>query len=175
MQWPDRLRPDQAPVYARNEMLIPAEQTVVWQWICRAELWPRWYPNCRWLKFERGSGPDLHLDTQFRWWTFGAVVDSTVRVFNPQRSIEWDGFALLGTQVYHGWWLASAGQCTRVVTEETQTGPLPWVARWPLRSMLWLGHQLWLSRLRQVSRTGPPPLPPRATRASRRRVLRRST
>src|SRR5919199_1462774 len=117
MQWPDGLRPDQAPVYARNEMLIPAEQTVVWQWICRAELWPTWYPNCRWLEFERGSGPDLHLDTQFRWWTFGAVVYSTVRVFNPRRSIEWDGFTLFGTQVYHGWFLATAGQCTRVVTE----------------------------------------------------------
>jgi hypothetical protein len=154
MEWPAGLDPAAAPVYARNEILIPAPREVVWEWLRAAQSWPDWYPNCTWLGIESGAGPDIGPGTRFVWRTFGVVVRSRVRVFEPPRAVEWDAAALLGTRAYHGWRLEAEGEHTRVITEETQTGILPSLGRWWLRRRLFRGHQLWLERLRRVAAGG---------------------
>jgi hypothetical protein len=156
LEWPPGLDPTEAPVYARNEIIIPATPEIVWQWLRRAQLWPAWYPNCTWLGIEAGSGPDLEPGTSFVWRTFGFVVRSTVRVFEPPRAIEWDASALLGTRAYHGWRIEREGERARVITEETQAGIGPWLGRWLLSRNLRRGHQLWVTHLRRVAVSGPP-------------------
>jgi hypothetical protein len=62
----------------------------------------------------------------------------------------WRGGAA-GVDAYHGWLLEPAGNGTRVVTDETEKGPLPWVLRWYLRGALHRAHQEWLECLARAS------------------------
>jgi hypothetical protein len=53
--------------------------------------------------------------------------------------------------------LEPAGAGCRVLTEETQRGWLPMLARWYLLRMLARGHRGWLEDLRRVAESGDPP------------------
>ena len=153
MQWPEGMEPEHAAVYARNEIKIVGEQSQVWKWLCRAQLWPSWYPNCAWLKFENGAGPDLAVGTNFEWKTFGVRVRSTVRAFEPMRSLEWDA-KTTGLRAYHGWLLEPSPDGIWVISEGTQDGILPRLAGWSLGGIVHRGHQTWVENLRRVSTTG---------------------
>jgi hypothetical protein len=144
--------PEHSAVYARNEIKIDAEPAKIWKWLCRAGLWPTWYTNCAWLKFENGPGPDLGPDTTFVWKTFGVRVRSSVRVFDPMRALEWDAKAI-GLRAYHGWLLEQAVDGVWVITEETQNGPLPRLLRFYLKPTLYKNHQKWVESLRRVATT----------------------
>ncbi len=153
MQWPEGMEPDHSAVYARNEIKIEAEPAKVWKWLCRAALWPTWYTNCSWLKFENGPGPDLALNSTFVWKTVGVRVHSAVRVFEPIRRLEWDAKAV-GMRAYHGWLIEPAVEGVWVLTEESQNGPLPRLLRWYLKPALHREHQSWVESLRRVATTG---------------------
>jgi hypothetical protein len=98
----------------------------------------------------------LAADRSFEWRTFGTRVRSVVRTFEPFRELGWDARAT-GLYAYHGWMLEPAGAGCRVLTEETQRGWLPMLARWYLRRMLARGHRGWLEDLRRVAESGDPP------------------
>lgn len=153
MQWPEGMEPEHSAVHVRNEIKIAADPARVWKWLCRAGLWPTWYSNCAWLKFENGPGPDLALDTTFVWKTLGVRVRSTVRVFEPTRSLEWDGMAI-GVRAYHGWLIEPSIEGVWVLTEETQNGPVAKLLRLYLKPALLRGHQNWIESLRRVATTG---------------------
>jgi uncharacterized protein YndB with AHSA1/START domain len=162
MKWPSGMEPGRVPVHAYNEIEIAAPPERVWRWLVRAAQWPRWYGNCAELRFTDGapgesSGPDLAPGRSFEWRTFGARVRSTVVVFEPYRELGWDARSTR-LYAYHGWTLepGPGGAGCRVVTEETQRGWLPSVARWYLRPMLLRGHQGWLEDLRRVAERGDP-------------------
>jgi hypothetical protein len=156
MQWPTGLEPEHATVYARNELLIPADAERIWRWLCRAARWPEWYGNCRWIRFHDGAGPDLEQRVAFDWKTFGVRVHSRVLVHERLVELGWDATAL-GLRAYHGWIFepVDAGH-TRVITEETQVGPLPMIGRWFLRRGLLREHQNWLEGLSRMAQTGDP-------------------
>jgi polyketide cyclase/dehydrase/lipid transport protein len=153
MQWPEGMEPEKSAVHARNEIKISATPDRVWKWLCRAGLWPTWYTNCAWLKFDNGSGPDLALNSAFTWKTFRVRVHSKVLVFEPPRLIEWEASAI-GVRAYHGWLIEPAVDGSWVVTEETQNGPLAKLLGWYLRPVLARGHQNWVESLRRVATTG---------------------
>jgi hypothetical protein len=150
------MEPEHTPVHARNEIVTAAPPRQVWKWLCRAERWPQWYSNCSWLKFPDNDGPDLKQDTHFVWRTFGAKVRSQVLVFDPMRQIGWDAFAI-GLKAYHGWIIEPLenGGC-RIVTEETQKGPVVSAGRWYLRRALLREHQNWLESLSTAAVKGSP-------------------
>lgn len=150
MRWPTGMAPHEAPVYARNEIVIPQAPAAVWRRLQHAAAWPSWYRNCMWLRFAPGDGPDLALGARFTWRTFGVVVRSTVVVYRPYESLEWEAIAP-GLIAYHGWHLSAEPGGTRVVTEETQRGLLPLVVPGALRLMLMAGHELWVRGLRHMS------------------------
>jgi hypothetical protein len=156
MHWPEGMDPDHAIVSAHNELIIPAPPTPIWNWLCHAVSWPRWYSNCGWVRFREGDGPDLVAGAAFVWKTFGVRVRSKVIVFDPEREIGWDATAF-GLQAYHGWQFEVIDQGhTRVVTEETQRGPLTAIGRWYLRRGLLREHQNWLESLSRMARSGDP-------------------
>jgi hypothetical protein len=156
MRWPAGFEPKDATVHAHNQIITAASPEHVWRWLCRAAAWPQWYSNCTWLKFPDHDGPDLKQGTRFVWKTFGATVRSKVLVFEPFREIGWDAFAI-GLKAYHGWIIEPLdnGGC-RIITEETQKGPLVTVGRWYLRRALLREHQNWLESLSRSALTGPP-------------------
>jgi hypothetical protein len=122
------MEPKDATVHAHNEIETAASPAQVWRLLCHAAAWPQWYSNCAWLRFPDNDGPDLKRHTRFVWKTFGARVRSKVLVFEPFREIGWDAFTT-GLKAYHGWIIEplADGGC-RVITEETQRGPLVRVA-----------------------------------------------
>lgn len=155
--WPPGLAPGAAYVHAHNEMVIPAPAELCFAWLRRGGLWPTWYANCGWFRFDSAAGPDLELGTSFTWQTFHAPVHSTVRRVEPPRHLEWDATAFGIRAAYHAWLLVPQGDRCLVITEETQVGLLPFLFRWYLKGMLQRGHQTWLEGLRTVTANGQPP------------------
>jgi hypothetical protein len=149
------MEPERASVHARNELIIPADCGRIWRWICRASQWPEWYDNCAWVRFRAGAGPDLAANTSFVWKTFGVRVRSAVIVFEPDMEIGWSATAF-GLTAYHGWTLELARDGCRVVTEESQHGPLSAMGRWYMRRALLREHQNWLESLRAMAMAGEP-------------------
>lgn len=155
MRWPEGMEPERATVHARNEIFIAAEPVRVWRWLRRARRWPEWYSNCSWIRFRDGAGPDLHQGTAFVFKIFGVRVRCVVTTFEPFREIGWDATAF-GLNGYHGWELSAVDNGSRVVTEETQTGPLTRAGRWYLRRALLREHQIWLESLGHMAMSGEP-------------------
>ncbi|MFJ5265613.1 SRPBCC family protein [Streptomyces sp. NPDC088387] len=143
--WPDGMAPNQAHVHARNELTIAADPAAIWALLVNATAWPSFYPNARHVQVLDGS--ELAEGTRFRWTTFNIRATSTVKVFRPDHELAWEG-VVLGTRAHHRWQLTqNPDGTTTVVTEETQRGPLPFLAsRW-VRAGLLRWHQRWLEGL----------------------------
>lgn len=156
MRWPTGMEPEHSTVYARNELVIPAAPDRIWRWLCRAARWPEWYGNCGWIRLGDDDSPDLGPGSQFVWKTFGVRVRSKVIIYDRSVELGWDATAF-GLRAYHGWLfeVVDAGH-TRVITEETQVGPLTRVGRWYLRRGLLNEHQNWLEGLSRMAQTGDP-------------------
>ena len=152
--WPDGFAPEACLLHARNELSIAASAERVWDVLVRAAEWPSWYANCRRLRFEDGSGPDLEADTRFTWTTFGARVASTVVEFEPPFRLAWSASAL-GSRGHHAWLLIPTRDGCRVVTEETQKGWGIRIIRVPLRRGLLRQHQIWLEGLSSLAARRP--------------------
>jgi hypothetical protein len=154
MRWPSGMEPEDSLVHAHNTIVTTASPEHCWKWLCRASLWPQWYRNCAWIKFPESDGPELRQNTHFVWKTFGATVRSTVLIFEPVHEIGWNAFAI-GLKAYHGWIIEPLGNggC-RIITEETQNGPLAWIGRWFLRGALLREHQNWLESLSKIAIKG---------------------
>ena len=94
MKWPPGFEPDNSSVFAHNEIAIAAPPERVWRWLIRAANWPQWYSNSANVTFLSGASPDLALDTEFRWKTFGAMVTSRVIVFDAPHELGWNNQTL---------------------------------------------------------------------------------
>jgi hypothetical protein len=132
-------------VYTRNELLVAAPPARVWARLVEAPAWPGWYPGARDVVLADGAdrlGPGAAFD----WTTLGVRVRCRVDLWRPHAALGWSGRAL-GSTGHHRWLLTPEGGGTRVVTEETQAGPVPAVGRWWLRRSLLRWHQLWLAGL----------------------------
>jgi hypothetical protein len=147
-RWPDDLRPEGAPVYARNELAIAAPAEAVWAHLVAAESWPSFYANAKDVTIAGDAGPDLALGTVFRWKTFGVRVETRVEVCEPCTALAWRGDQRIG-RGFHTWLLAPTPTGCVVVTEEVQRGIVPSAARWYLRRGLRRWHQKWLEGLAQ--------------------------
>lgn len=155
IRWPAGFEPSSCPVHTVNELTIDAPIEAAWAWLVRAGRWSEWYSNCKRLRFESGSGPDLALATRFTWVTFGVRVDTTVREFEPPQRLAWEGRGL-GARGYHAWLLRPTGRGCHVVTEEVQAGLAPSLARVGIRRGLLHYHQRWLEGLARRAEGGPP-------------------
>jgi uncharacterized protein YndB with AHSA1/START domain len=153
VRFPPEFSPLRCPVHSYNEIVAPVAPEKVWAALIRAEQWPTWYPHCKRLKFESGSGPDLALGTRFSWSTLGVRVTTTVEEFEPPHRLAWRG-AGAGSAGYHGWVIAPRADGTLVVTEESQHGLVSSLGRFFLRRALLHVHQIWLERLVAVAGGG---------------------
>jgi hypothetical protein len=153
MKWPEDMAPQRSPVYARNEIVIPAEPERVWSWLVHAKQWPEWYANCDWVHL---STEELEPTSEFAWKTFGVALHSRVIVFEPGVAIEWDARGPAGIRAYHGWRIDYDGHESHVVTEETQAGLPISLGRWFLRGRLLRGHQIWVESLKKVAMSEQP-------------------
>ncbi len=154
--WPEYYAPQNSAVHVRNALTMDAPPENVWAWLVRALLWPEWYVNSADVRFLEGTAPDLKLNTQFRWRTFGVTISSTVLEYVPGERIAWDAHGP-GFDGYHAWLLQRAGRGCHVLTEETQHGWLARLNRLFLPHRMSKYHQIWLESLAARARSGLPP------------------
>jgi uncharacterized protein YndB with AHSA1/START domain len=157
IRWPDRFRPDRAPVHVRNEIDIPAPPARVWPWLARASLWPTWYSNSSQVQII-GGGTDLALGTEFRWRTFSASLESRVEECVPPERLAWSARGT-GVDVYHAWLITATPGGSHVLTEESQYGVLARLDHLLRPRRMEAGHDSWLRGLRERATGGPPPSP----------------
>ncbi len=147
------MRPEDASVYCWNELTIAAPPGKVWSVLIRAADWPSYYANSSDVRFEDGEGPDLQEGTVWTWRTFGVKLRTRVTVFEPNRCLAWKADQPIA-RAFHAWVLEPGedGTC-RLITEETQRGIVPWLARSRLRRGLKKQHQRWLEGIAERSTT----------------------
>lgn len=155
IDWPERFRPDRAPVHVRNEIDIPSSRESVWAWLVRAPLWPSWYPNSSAVAVD-GGRPELGPGTRFRWRTFGVMLTSKVDQFDPPQRLSWTGRAI-GVDVYHAWLFSATATGCHVLTEESQYGVLARLDHALRPRRMESLHQVWLESLRDRAVLGSPP------------------
>jgi hypothetical protein len=153
-EWPRGSEPGRCPVYVHNEITTAAPPAHVWAWLVRADLWPSWFEGASKVRFANG-GPLLEVGTRVSWRMLGANIAVQVKRCEPGRQLDWEGGAV-GVHAYHGWLLEPSGSGTRVVTDETERGPLPFALRWYLRGALHRAHQAWIEALAAAAEKGPP-------------------
>jgi hypothetical protein len=152
IHWPTGFSPNDADLFAHNEIFIKAPVSTVWQRLVEAQKWPEWYPNSQGVQILNDPSGVLKADSKFDWNTFGLHITSTIHEFVPSSRLGWFG---KGTGVdavfYHTWLLVPAADGCQVITEEVAKGPGAVAFRKSDPNAMHRGHDLWLNGLKLVS------------------------
>jgi uncharacterized protein YndB with AHSA1/START domain len=159
-QWPQEEQPKGAQVFVHNERIVPAPPERVWNLLVAAQGWSKFYANAHFVELADPRQHQLRRGSVFRWVTFGFPLTSEVHPCKRPLLIGWRWWGRWwgrGIHGYHIWLLEPHERGTRVVTEETNRGVLPGLARPVWRPMMSLGHNYWLRQLaRRASRPAGP-------------------
>jgi hypothetical protein len=150
IHWPDGFHPEQADLFAHNEIVVHASCEKIFANLADASAWPQWYPNSHNVTLLNSSDGRLHGGTQFLWDTFGVHIESRVHEFIPNSRIGWFGDGT-GMKAYHTFLLLKTDDGCHIVTEEVVKGPGAVEFRQTQPSAMHDGHDLWLSTLKKRS------------------------
>jgi uncharacterized protein YndB with AHSA1/START domain len=150
IHWPDGFHPEQADLFAHNEIVVHASCEKVFSNIAYAQVWPLWYPNSQNVTLLNSPDGKLHGGTRFSWDTFGVHIDSRVHEFVPNSRIGWFGDGP-GMNAYHTFILLKTDGGCHIVTEEVVKGPGAVEFRNKQPEAMHEGHDLWLNTLKQRS------------------------
>jgi hypothetical protein len=150
IHWPDGFHPEQADLFAHNEIVVYTSCEKVFANLIDAPVWPSWYPNSHTVKLLNSPDGKLHEGTQFSWDTFGVHIESQVHEFVPNSRLGWFGNGT-GMNAYHTFLLIRTNEGCHIVTEEVVKGPGAVEFRQKQPNAMHEGHDLWLSTLKQHS------------------------
>jgi len=152
ISFPEKYKPSKSAVFVRNEISINARKEDIWFWLTNATTWPEWYPNASNVKILDQKDNYLSDGSQFKWRTFNTNIESKVVEFKPCHRLAWvaKGYGLLA---YHAWLIIPTVDGYKVITEETQQGWLPTIAKWFIKKGLKKQHQIWLEGLKEKAET----------------------
>lgn len=122
---------ENAPITARGEVDVGADQQTVWELLSDVEGWPRWSRDVAWAKLK---GP-LLPGTEFEWKAGPSTITSQLVTVDPPSTLAWTG-STMGIRAVHAWHVERRGDRTYVITEESWDGLLPRLLRGPLRRRL---------------------------------------
>jgi hypothetical protein len=148
VHWPDGFHPEQANLFAHNEIVVHASCEKVFATIADAQEWPSWYSNSHNVRVLNSSDGKLHKGARFSWDTFGLHIESRVHEFVPGSRIGWFGDGT-GLNAYHTFLLLKTDDGCHIVTEEVAKGPGAIDLRQKQPNAMHEGHDLWLSTLKQ--------------------------
>ncbi|MBE2272331.1 MAG: SRPBCC family protein [Anaerolinea sp.] len=120
-----------APVTARDSILIHAPLERVWALQANIEQWTQWQPNISRAVLEG----ELKAGSVFRWKAQGLAITSTLQVVDPCRQIGWTGVSL-GMKAIHLWHFEATPEGTRVTVEESLSGWFTRLLAWFDRTFL---------------------------------------
>jgi uncharacterized protein YndB with AHSA1/START domain len=138
----------QAPLVARNEIIIQTPPEEVWKILTDIDNWNKWQPGVVRAKL---NGP-LATHSVFHWKSGGLKITSTLQVVEPNRQIGWTGKAL-GTKARHLWVLKPYKNGTQVMTEESMDGWLAGIIKLVRPGFLEDSLKKTLKNLREKSET----------------------
>jgi uncharacterized protein YndB with AHSA1/START domain len=150
IHWPNGFHPEQADLFAHNEVVVHASCEKVFANIVDAQAWPEWYPNSHNVRLLNSPDGKLHEGTRFSWDTFGVHIESRVHEFVTNSRIGWFGDGT-GMNAYHTFLLLKTDEGCHIVTEEVVKGPGAVEFRKKQPSAMHEGHDLWLNTLKQRS------------------------
>jgi uncharacterized protein YndB with AHSA1/START domain len=150
IHWPDGFHPEQADLFAHNEIVVHASCEKVFANIVDAHVWPSWYPNSHNVKVLNSPDGKLHEGRRFSWDTFGVHIESRVHELVPNSRIGWFGDGT-GMNAYYTFLLLKKDEGCHIVTEEVVKGPGAVEFREKQPDAMHEGHDLWLSTLKQRS------------------------
>jgi hypothetical protein len=150
IHWPNGFHPEQADLFAHNEIVVHASCEKVFAKIVDAQVWPSWYPNSENVKVLNSADGKLHIGTQFSWDTFGVHIESRINEFVPNSRIGWFGDGP-GMIAYHTFLLLKTDVGCHIVTEEVVKGAGAVEFRQKQPNAMHDGHDLWLSTLKERS------------------------
>ena len=150
IHWPDGFHPEQADLFAHNEIVVHASCEKVFANIVDAQVWPLWYPNAHNVKLLNSPDGKLHEGTRFSWDTFGVHIESRVHEFVSDSRIGWFGDGT-GMNAYHTFLLLKTEEGCHIVTEEVVKGTGAVEFREKQPNAMHEGHELWLRALKQRS------------------------
>ena len=148
IHWPDGFHPEQAELFAHNEIMIHASCETVFANLVDAEKWPSWYSNSKNIKLLNSTDGRLGQGTRFTWETFGVPINSRVHEFVPGSRLGWFGDGP-GMNAYHTFLLLKTEQGCHVITEEVVKGPGAIDFRKNQPNEMHDKHQLWLICLKE--------------------------
>ena len=150
IHWPKGQHPEDADLYAHNEIMVNASCETVFANIVDAQSWPSWYPNSHNVVVHDSSDNKLHEGTKFSWDTFGVHIESTVHEFVPNSRIGWWGLGT-GMKAYHTFLLVKTDQGCHIITEEVVRGEGAIKFREEQPNAMHDGHDLWLKVIKERS------------------------
>ena len=150
IHWPEGFHPEQANLFAHNEIDVHASCTKAFANLVDAEAWPTWYPNSHNVKILTAGDGKLHEGSRFTWETFGSHLESEVHEFIPDQRLGWFGSGT-GSRAYHTFFLLPTSDGCHVITEEVAKGPLAVVGRYMFPRTMHEGHDVWLKTLKARS------------------------
>jgi hypothetical protein len=150
IHWPKDFHPEQADLFAHNEIVVHASCEKVFANLADAPAWPQWYPNSHNVQLLNSPDGKLHERTRFSWDTFGVHIESRIHEFVPNTRIGWFGDGT-GMNAYHTFLLLKTDEGCHIVTEEVVKGPGAVEFRKKQPNAMHEGHDLWLSTLKQRS------------------------
>ena len=150
IHWPTGQHPEDADLYAHNEIMVNASCETVFANIVDAQSWPSWYPNSHNVVVHDSPDNKLHEGTKFSWDTFGVHIESTVHEFVPNSRIGWWGLGT-GMKAYHTFLLVKTDQGCHIITEEVVRGEGAIKFRQEQPNTMHDGHDLWLKVIKERS------------------------
>ena len=109
IHWPDGFHPEQADLFAHNEIFVHASCKKVFTNLADAQTWLSWYPNSHDVKLLNSLDGKLHRGTRFSWDTFGVHIESTVHEFVPDSRLGCFGSGT-AMKAYHTFLLLREGE-----------------------------------------------------------------
>jgi hypothetical protein len=151
IHWPIGFEPENADLFAHNDLIVNASCERVWTHIIEASRWPTWYPNSKDVEIQ-GGDPVLRDGTVFRWTTFGLAIESKVHEYVLNQRLGWYGYVPgAKPSFYHSWYLEPKGTMCLVVMDEAGVGKDAAHLRQSDETLMHRGHDLWLATLKWVA------------------------
>src|SRR6201987_4129297 len=110
IHWPKGFEPEQADLFAHNEIDTRAGCEIAFSNLADAEAWPSWYSNSKDVTVLNTPDHLLRKNARSSWETFGLHIDSRVWEFEPDCRLGWFGDCK-GVHSYDTFLLTRAPDC----------------------------------------------------------------
>jgi hypothetical protein len=150
MHWPDGFHPEQADMFAHNEIVVRASCEKVFANIVDARTVAILVPELAECKSAERNRRQASRGCKVLMGHLRRHIESIIHEFVPGSRIRWFGNGT-GMNAYHTFLLIKTDEGCHIVTEEVVKGPRSRRIQENQPNALYDGHDLWLRSLKQRS------------------------